>query len=84
MKYSLLEELFSDRWQWVRKRSKCLWVRDASCDWCLWVKFTNEELEDIGSRLGTSDWKPFFEGIQYEDWRPPTTQTSVRAQEKAN
>lgn len=67
-KYSFLESLFSDRWQWVRKRSRCLWVKDGRQGY-MWVKFTDEELQNIGEKIGITDWKPTFEGAIYEDWR---------------
>ncbi len=44
-KYTWLELLFCDRWQWVRKKSKQFWVKDKKEAGALWVKFTNKELD---------------------------------------
>lgn len=65
-KYSLFEILFSDKWQWVRKRSKMVWVKDTITPGMLWVKFTSYELEWFGVSL---DIYRRTEGFVVEDWR---------------
>lgn len=68
MRYTFLELLFSNRWQWVRKRSRCFWCKDMTPG-MHWVKFTEEELRRIGDRLGDNNWEPDFDGAIQEDWR---------------
>ncbi len=67
--YSLFEMIFSNHWQWVRQRSKCFWVRDSRVAGGSWVKFDDEQIKHHGELLGVRDWKPTFEGAEYEDWR---------------
>jgi hypothetical protein len=43
-KYSYLELLFSNRWRWVRRRSKALWVKNKR-EGFVWVKFSKAETD---------------------------------------
>jgi hypothetical protein len=56
LKYTLLELLFSNRWQWVRRRSKALWVKFPRGER---EKWKHKELLDAH----------VFWGVELEDWR---------------
>lgn len=65
-KYSTLELMFSNRWQWVRKLSRHLWVKGNHKD-DIWVKYTEADIEII-SRL-YSNSNNMFKNYITEDWR---------------
>lgn len=60
-KYTFLELMFSDKWQWVRKLSKCLWVKEDGP----WIKFEQDELDRYGHFLDLRD----MPDRRVEDWR---------------
>lgn len=66
LKYSWLELMFCDRWQWVRKKAKVLWVKDKRPGY-MWVKFSNNEIDYFFD--GKID--QFYNEKEYfiEDWR---------------
>ena len=71
MKYSWIELMFADRWQWVRRRAAAFWVRELRSDGMgLWVKFSTSEMAFI-SKYGV-DFTKFKDKpeMQVEDWRP--------------
>lgn len=67
-KYSLLELLFANRFQWVRKRAKAVWIKDPQNP--DWVKFTKKEIEELKNEIGLdlTDPKGPREGTKMEDW----------------
>lgn len=66
-KYSILELMFCNKWQWVRKRTKMFWVKDLR-DGYSWVKFNQEEIDCIFK----GNVQPFLNLLEFdvEDWRP--------------
>lgn len=64
VKYTVLELLFANRWQWVRKRAKAFWVKDIRPDWH-WIRFNSDEMELIESIHATFPPDKFL----VEDWR---------------
>jgi hypothetical protein len=64
LKYTLLELLFSNHWQWVRRMSGQVWCYD-SLEVRQWVKFSDEEIERM-KRIGVD---VLSLGTNSEDWR---------------